>query len=217
MPKISALPVGVPADADEVPVNQAGTTRKVTAIGVADRKTWANLAGIPATFPPEVHSHAQADVTDLVATLARLPLIVRKTSDQSVTSNIVSADVADLGFSVAANTTYLIRYVMRFNSAATTTGVTWGLAGPASPTALMGGVFFHHNTALITRAVGVYSDVIFQGTEITSSPNGFMFLWEIMLLNGANAGVIVPRIRSEVSGSAVTVFANSFGMRWQLT
>lgn len=70
MPKMSLYPAGTPTAADEHVVNQAGTTRKITAQGVADLKTWANLAGKPSTFPPEAHAHAQSDVTNLVTDLA---------------------------------------------------------------------------------------------------------------------------------------------------
>jgi hypothetical protein len=43
--KISELPSGTAGSTDEMPVNQSGTTRKITAQGVADLKTWSNLSG----------------------------------------------------------------------------------------------------------------------------------------------------------------------------
>ena len=76
MPKISALTSGTAQATDEVAVNQGGASKKVTASGIADLKTWDTLAGKPATFPPDthnhdadyaalIHSHAYGDLTDL--------------------------------------------------------------------------------------------------------------------------------------------------------
>ena len=76
MPKISELDSGTVQATDELPVNQGGASKKVTAGAVADLKTWDNLASKPATFPPAthnhdsdyaaiVHSHAYGDLTDL--------------------------------------------------------------------------------------------------------------------------------------------------------
>lgn len=55
--KISALPAATAAAADEVPANHAGVTSKLTGQGIADLKTWANLTGKPATFPPDIHDN----------------------------------------------------------------------------------------------------------------------------------------------------------------
>ena len=57
MPKISELDSGTVQATDELPVNQGGANKKVTAGAVSDLKTWDNLASKPATFPPATHNH----------------------------------------------------------------------------------------------------------------------------------------------------------------
>jgi len=60
--KISQLPSGTASATDEIPATQTGpVTRKITGQGLADLKTWTNLAGKPATFPPSTHASSHQD------------------------------------------------------------------------------------------------------------------------------------------------------------
>lgn len=49
---------------NRVPISSSGGG------GASGPVHWSELIGVPATFPPDAHAHAQADVTGLAAALA---------------------------------------------------------------------------------------------------------------------------------------------------
>lgn len=133
--------------------------------------------------------------------------VALKTSDQS-NSTTSYADVSDLGIEVGANATYIAQWVLVASSAASTTGIQLAVNGPASPTQLTVTVTCY--TATDVAATDHYYSYD-TGLDLTDSAGSsrVQCLIRATLRNGANAGVLIPRVKSEVGSSAVTIHAGS--------
>lgn len=64
-------------EAGGTPITAAALNKIENGVGAADTAantapTWASVTGKPSTFAPATHTHAEADVTGLVAKLADL-------------------------------------------------------------------------------------------------------------------------------------------------
>lgn len=120
------------------------------------------------------------------------------------------ADLTGMTLSLAANTRYSIECVFRYDANATTTGVGFGWTGPASPTltsaqmvsgltsATIGGTTINGNdTGGVTTA----------SVATTANVARMQGLWS----NGANAGMLQLRFKSEVAiASAIIAKAGSW-------
>ncbi len=131
-----------------------------------------------------------------------------------VNSTDVAADVTGLSFAVAANTTYLFRFTLIFQSAATGTGIELAMNGPASPTSVNTNILIHQSANdWRNNSVSGY-DSFFAGLAVSAANNGKPATLEGTLVNGANAGVLIVRFKSETDTVAVTVKGNSSGLLW---
>lgn len=191
-------------------------------------------------YAPLSHTHAIGDVTNLVNSLTakqdasqrgqangyasldsqgKVPTAqltsstigtMKKTADQNFTSTSY-ADVTDLSFPVLANTDYAFEFTVIWSSVATTTGVSFALNGPASP------VLFHATVETATSAtvLAVRQDTAYdQGTasaSIDAANANRLCRIKGVLRNGANAGNLVVRCKTEVANSAITVKRGSWG------
>lgn len=113
---------------------------------------------------------------------------------------------------VVASRSYLMEFFLMFTTAATTTGYRVFIDGPASPTSLA--CTFLGQTNTTTASSGTYQvnsyiagySSSFDGAATGNNPcNGY-----VHLINGANGGNVVLAVRSEVSGSSITIKAGSF-------
>jgi hypothetical protein len=138
--------------------------------------------------------------------------LVRLTADVS-NSTVTLADITGLSFAVEANKDYFFEAELIFQTAATTTGISLAVNGPASPVSctLTGLVSmatlaraswsYHYDNAMTTP------DVFAANTNFPASMRG-------ILRNGVTAGTLILRFASEVASSVVTIKAGSF-IRWQ--
>jgi hypothetical protein len=129
-------------------------------------------------------------------------------------STVTLADVTGLSFPVAASTDYDFEFLVPFTSPVLTTGLALALAGPASPLLLAveisvpttaGNRVYKSTNVYNAEALGTDVDVI--NVPRFASIRG-------VLRNGATAGTVVARFRSEVAASAVVVKAGAL-VRWQ--
>lgn len=126
-------------------------------------------------------------------------------------STTTPLDVTGLGIPLLAGQVVFFEFELVITAAAATTGVQLGLNGPAGGTL----------TAKITTptAVGTETPLNVAAYEtfnpVTTSAGSARTLATIkgVLRNGANAGTLVPRLKSEVAGSAVNVLTGSTA-RW---
>lgn len=145
-------------------------------------------------------------------TCTKMDLTKFVTADQSDTTGSF-VDVTDLGFSVAANTVYAFDCKFLVTSAALTTGVQIAFNGPATPTSFQyAGWVFGATNAIHSPSGNTYDSTTGQPTttQVAQSLAHFSGTLE----NGANAGTFIPRLRTEVGASAVTIVRGSWCRVW---
>lgn len=126
-------------------------------------------------------------------------------------STVNFADVTGLTFSVSANTVYSFACDLSYTTAVSTTALQLAINGPASPTAMRYSVRTSTTaTAMHSASQSAYDTNTNPGTGggATALPVRISGTLE----NGANAGTLAIRLRSEVASSAVTVLRGSFCM-----
>lgn len=128
-----------------------------------------------------------------------------------VANNTVNpVDVTGLGFTPEPNKTYVVEGYLPVISAATTTGVQLGLAFPAGTTTSP----FAINVPTAAAAAGAYvhgtvSDEFVAAAIATLTPKLARITALLRYGPAVGAGQVIPRLRSEVAGSAVTVQAGA--------
>lgn len=143
------------------------------------------------------------NVAALTATQVRTLLglnavtITRKTANQTWNSNTALAAVTNLSVAVAANTNYLIEFVLAV-SAEATPDISFDITGPASPTAVFYGV---------TSGAGLFGGANAFSTRIDCAQGALVYetvLVTCFLTNGANAGTVQLRAAQRYSNAAAT-------------
>lgn len=135
------------------------------------------------------------------------PTIARKSADQASTSTTF-ADVTGLTFSINAGTTYSIECNLSYLTAATTTALQVSLNGPAAPTA----VRFTVETSTSATARHNASQNAYEANTNPASALTTALPARVAgtIENGANAGILALRMRTEVNASSVTIQRGSF-------
>jgi hypothetical protein len=133
---------------------------------------------------------------------------VRLTVDRSSTSTAF-ADVTGLALPLAAGQSYAFQFDGAYTAAAATTGLQLALNGPSFSS--LAAVFEVYESATTPRvAVAAAYDVGVNGTaSAAATALPFRIFGNVTT---TAAGLMVVRGRSEVSGSAVTVKAGSYGI-----
>jgi hypothetical protein len=137
--------------------------------------------------------------------------VVRLGSDVTESAGSYT-DVTGLSFTAAASTDYVIEANLLYRSAGTTTGISFAVNGPASPTAVVVATQIHTSLAnggdirYAARAYNSGNDTATVDTANADLPARM----QILLRNGTTSGTVIVRVRREVAGSAtVTVRAGS--------
>lgn len=138
-----------------------------------------------------------------------VPVIGRVAADVSTTSGTNYSDVTGLTFAVAANTSYSISCDLMYSTAATTTALRLAVNGPASPTAVNINSFV---IASSTAFGSFYATAYDSDNAFTTGGGATVYPATLIgtVENGANAGTLAVRIKSEVDTSAVTIKRGSF-------
>jgi tail-like repeat protein len=171
----------------------------------------SDLAGKAAS----VHTHAQSEITNLVSDLAG-KAASNHTHSGLVTMARVAADVQQSSgttFSnlftipILANEVWSFECVIYFLTAAATTGIVLQADSPSSPAASQISLLTLETATAVRNLTGA------QGVALVGTA-GLATVLEARLSgtieNGANAGNIVIKFRSEVNASAVTVKRGSW-------
>jgi hypothetical protein len=147
--------------------------------------------------------------------LANAPVIAYKSSDQTAIGTAY-ADVTSTGLSVAANTSYGFEFYIIADADATTTGIDVSVNGPASPTRISYDVLLWTGaTGTVWRGGTAYDTDWAQGNSAGTAER--MYLVKGVIVNGANAGTLIARIKREAVGSGPNVRAGSFGRLWKIS
>lgn len=156
-----------------------------------------------------VENHGAAEHTGIGAALS-----VLATSDTSEALGIGYVDATGLSFSIAASKTYHFDFFIRWESAATTTGINLAMNGPASPTAVAFVAFSAFNpTTYSPRPMTAY-DTSSSGTGAQATGTALFAEIKGIVVNGSNAGTLQVRFQTEIPTSAVTIKAGSGGRLW---
>ncbi len=123
------------------------------------------------------------------------------------------ADVTDLSFSVAASTNYEMECAIVYQTGNTGTGsIGYSLNGPASPNHVSG--MFVSTQSNSTGGTGSMNFNTYDGGGITGSvaaANADVYgIFKAYFRNGANAGTLQLRFKSETVAVTVTTKANSY-------
>lgn len=114
------------------------------------------------------------------------------------------ANITGLSFSILASTRYRVSCILPYDANATTTGIGVGWTGPASPTLTRGFM----TSGLTTATVGATT---IQGndtgavTTASVATTGNIAHFEGIWSNGANAGTIQMRVKSEVAVASAII------------
>jgi len=137
------------------------------------------------------------------------PTYVLLTADRT-NATTSYADITDLIIPVSANTRYDIECKLVYSANATTTGLGIGWTGPASPTLSSGRMTSGLTSATIGGTTSIGNDT---GGVTTASvaTSGNSAIFEGFWSNGANAGNVQIRFKSEVAvASAIVIKSGSW-------
>lgn len=124
------------------------------------------------------------------------------------TANTI-ADVTGLSFSVTAGNIYYFRFIIRYTSAATTTGSRWSVNGPGSPTFLTYKSEYSLTATSLTFNGGLTSYDLPAASNATSATTaGNIAIVEGFIQPSAN-GTVIARFASEIASSAIIAKAGS--------
>jgi hypothetical protein len=141
-------------------------------------------------------------------------VIATSTSTNSTTS---FADVTGMSFPMMANTIYQFHFDIIFQTAATTTGIGFGVNGPASPTYVLVRTEIPTSLTAVTQGMQRAYDTGTSSTAIdTINVNCYAKCYGYVS-NGANAGNLLLRFKSEVGTSQVSIMAGTMGRLWRIS
>lgn len=135
--------------------------------------------------------------------------VVKKAADQAFTAVALASD-SHLLVPLAANADVGFEFLIVWQSAATTTGVQFALSGPAGLVELAALVEVQLTAATWQSAVHVAYDSGAVTASIDAANTRRIARIKGVVRNGANAGNLVLRCRTEVNNSAITVKRGSF-------
>ena len=129
--------------------------------------------------------------------------VYRLTAD-SDNSTTAFSDVTDLSWSIGANATQVVTCAGAYTTAATTTAIQLSFNGPASPTNIRTMVTVATTaTGWSNASQSAYDAVLNPATGAGATARPFEL--RATIENGANAGTIVVRQRSEIAASSATI------------
>lgn len=138
---------------------------------------------------------------------------VKKTTDESTSSDTTLSNDSALSFSMAANTKYSIRIKVYWFVASTVSGFKFGLAGPASPTSVTVASKWVASSALTTLNTQVdntYPSGIGMTSASSGNPHGYVEI-DAMVQNGANSGTFAFQwAQNSSSAISLSVLAGSY-------
>lgn len=168
-------------------------------------------------FAADMATQAELDAHAALASGVHGERQAKKSADQTASVTAL-ADVTDLAFSVAASTDYAFDFWIAYQTDATTTGIGLAINGPASPTLVsytadISGFAGDSGNSTYHGMGTALDDAIVSGSVANAATIYVARLWGL-LRNGATAGTLALRVRSEIGGSVVTVHQGSWGRIW---
>lgn len=176
--------------------------RRTSASGITKVNEWGNL-GVNYVAP----------TWDIAGSVAVNREQWRHVLSADVTTSSSSTYTAanDLATALEANRNYLARCRLVVGSAAATTGLQLQVTGPASPTQVTIERISHDATP--DRWVSLIANAFHTGSTddgaISNCTGRCVDTLDLVIKNGANAGMVAFAIESEVNASSVTLYSGS--------
>jgi hypothetical protein len=167
-------------------------------------------SGTGVTIPNGSVAEVICDGTNFALLRQGDPLLAYKTAAQTAIGTSY-ADVTELGFAVEANKSYAFEWHLISDANGVGTGIDVACNGPASPTLIQyDQIYWTSTTARAERGAIAYdTDTASAGSNGTAAR---IFIVRGVLINGANAGTLIPRAKAEAaSGGTCNVRAGSWG------
>lgn len=174
--------------------------------GLAVEKTQAEKDAADAAHAAALAAEEAAKVVNDGATIGRMN-VKRTTANQASTSTTL-ADVTGLLFPMKANTHYYFRCLGGYTSAASTTGLTISVNGPASPAWVSYAAQIAMTGTTTAYGIGAAYDAP-QTAPTGGGATMLPFSIEGTLSTNASGGNFALRFASEVGGSTVTILRGS--------
>lgn len=137
------------------------------------------------------------------------PIYAEITTDWSTTDNTSLQDITGLAAAMAANTDYEVKAYLIYTTTATTTGLSLGVSGPASPDMvnLHGFIYRAFNVTPNSGNAQAYGQLVVNTNGSATNAGAII---EGVIRNGANAGnlQLQGRVETAVAGT-LTIKANS--------
>ena len=149
--------------------------------------------------------------THLRDNLNAVPHIIRKTADESVTSNTTPQDDDHLTFSIAANEVWSVDATLWHSSTSATPNFKCSFAAPAAATFMMGTWGLQTTGTFEWQNIRSASDT---PTFLTGSTGNICFLRGVVV-NGANAGSARITWAQATSNATATVLKQNSHMMIQ--
>ena len=131
---------------------------------------------------------------------------------QTNSSNTTFTDITSLSFPVVAGKNYFFQITLRYQAAATTTGITFTATTPA-------GILTGRFSAIVAAdgtAAGFNGAITSSGDTVTTTTVATANTDTVAIFNGifncTTTGTFIPQFRSSVNGSAVQVSIGSAGV-----
>lgn len=197
-----------------VPSQAGNNTKALVTDGSA--VSWGTVATLPIGITDVTGLQASLD-GKVSTTNPAVPTVVLATSDTTNNSAATRIDMAGLGLTLAANKLYRFEFFILYSTDTTTTGIAVGFTGPTkslfSAQVEMGG-FAGGGTdsrwagQIVNYEGGTRSEHISTGAVAINEK--YLLRMEGLIRTTAS-GTLMPRFRSEVEGSTVSIYTDSVG------
>ncbi len=181
----------------------------VSVLGVTGSST-ADVAAITASADGQVLRRASS--SSLAFSNIGVPLVVRKTGDESVTSSAALQDDDELFFAIGASDIWVAHFVIGYN-AATTGDFQFAFSVPSGATGRQFMMGLNSASTGVTGSLTVFSttDLTTGNTFGGGGVNDASIAFDITVVNSTNAGNVKLRWAQGTSdGTATIVRANSY-------
>lgn len=183
---------------------------------LAQQSSGSGTAAITATdvsFAPAggiAASNVQAALVELdTEKISGTRSVTLKTSDQAFTSTNY-ADVSQMSFAVAANSTYHFRFLAAYSTSDAAVGISFAINGPANQSKITYQRFFSRSaTDSPIYYASTYDHTA--NTSFAATTGLYQCIIEGLIVTGNTAGTLALRAASETNGTAVNCLSGSLG------
>lgn len=176
-----------------------------TILGVGERVEYIDGQGFRVFSNSGALKNSINQGSNSISSGMNISLLGQNVVNNNAVANSI-ADVTGLSFPVANGSTYWFKFLIRYSSAATTTGSRWSINGPSFSALNYQSIYTLAATTITTNNATAYD--IPAASNATSLTVGNIAMIEGIITVTAD-GSVIARFASEVANSAITALAGS--------